>query len=731
LAILLEKDYLHIRTWEYHLNQATEPAPPGQKSKVTELFERASQTYDAGQFELALELFDSAIAEGADSEVVYNNKGAALDAMGRNVEAIECYVKATKLNRKYELAWHNLGNSLFVQEMFDEAARSYSRAASLRPQRKENWSGLAASLTKANKRKRAKLAIEKLDELTKDDPSVLLLQADLYVDAGFITDAIARCNEFISRRKDNVEGYAHLGNAEHESGSYGKAIATFERALEISPNDKELWNNLGYTCFVAGYLEKAIGCFDRALAIDPNYKNAWYNKGYAYHGADLLEQAVDCYGKALAIDPHDRVLWNNLGNALYNLGKYAESIPKFVEAIKVDSDYEIAWNNIGNALEKLKLYSEAIPYHDRSLEISPDFDYAIYAKGVCKSMIGDLEAGYDLVLESLDLNPNYDEAWKARASIAGKLGRWDEALISIEEALTINPEFDQGWADRGELLLRAGDAEASQASFEMALNILENTRNDNAVGVTTMIRRGELLARLGRFNEALANLESAALSGKMTAVSIPKLLEFRRFLNLWELPKAVKDIADGSNDPVVWMSYAEFLLDAGDMQAAGSVLERMSSVEAPGIQDLHLLRAKAMALQGKLSEALEIVSIARQAEPTHPFTLFEGELHEAEGDLHAAERIYKHLLTQVPSDSGAATALARVQLKRNEPRAAIASADLSIGIDGRDWMPHKIKSEALKSIGEDAKAAKELAEARVRLFSSGVKSDEWLAGGLT
>jgi tetratricopeptide (TPR) repeat protein len=727
----VEKDYLHIRTWEHDVNQATEPAPPGQKSKVTELFERASQTYDAGQFELALELFDSAIAEGADSEVVYNNKGAALDAIGRNIEATECYVKATKINSKYELAWHNLGNSLFVQEIFSEAARSYSRAASLKPERKENWSGLATSLTKTNKRKRAKRAIGKLDELTAEDPSVLLLQSDLYVDAGFIADAIARCNEFISRRKDSVEGYAHLGNVEHEFGVYGKAITTFERALEIAPNDKELWNNLGYTCFVAGFLEKALGCFDKALAIDPNYKHAWYNKGYAYHGADLLEQAVDSYGKALTIDPQDRVLWNNLGNALYNLGKYGESIPRFVEAIRVDPDYEIAWNNIGNALEKMKLYREAVSYHDRSLEISPDFDYALYAKGVCKSMIGDLEAGYDLVLESIDLNPYYDEAWKAKASIAGKLGRWDEALIAIEEALTINPEFDEGWADRGDLLLRIGDAEASQASFEMALSCLENARADNAVGVTALIRRGELLARLGRYDEALANLESAALSGKMTAVSIPKLLEFRRFLNLWELPKAVKDVADGSNDPNVWYSYAGFLLDAGDIQAAGSILERMSSAEAHGIQGVHLLRAKALALQGKLDEALEIVSSARQAEPRHPFTRFEGELHEAKGDLHAAERIYKHLLAQVPSDSGAATALARVQLKRSEPRAAIASADLSIGIDGRDWVPHRIKADALKSIGEDAKAAKELAEARAMLFSSGARYDEWLSGGLT
>ncbi len=713
------------------MNQATEPALPDKKSRVTELFEQASQKYDAGQFQLALDLFDSAIAEGADSEVIYNNKGAALDAIGRNVEATECYVKATKVNPKYELAWHNLGNSLFVQDMFGEAARSYSKAASLNPERKENWSGLAASLTKTNKMKRAKWAIGQLDGSAEKDPSVLLLQADLYVDAGFKDDAIARCNEFISNRKDSAEGYAHLGNAEHEFGAYGEAMTAFERALEIAPNDKELWNNLGYTRFVAGYLEKALECFDKALAIDPNYKHAWYNKGYAYHGADLLEQAVDCYGKALAIDPQDRVLWNNLGNALYNLGKYAESIPRFVEAIRVDPDYEIAWNNIGNALEKMKLYGEAVPYHDRSLEISPDFDYALYAKGVCKSMVGDLEAGYDLVLESLDLNPFYDEAWKARASIAGKLGRWDEALIAIEEALTINPEFDEGWVDRGELLLRIGDPEASQASFEMALRCLENARVDNAAGVTALVRRGELLARMGRFDEALVNLESAALSGKMTAVSIPKLLEFRRFLNLWDLPKAVRDVAYGSNDTGVLMNYAGFLLDASEIQNAGLVLDRISPSDASGIQGVRLLRAKVLALQGRMSEALAIVSEARKVEPGHPFTRLEGELHEAEGDLHGAERIYRHLLAQTPSDSASATALARVQLRRNEPRAAIASADLSIGIDDRDWMPHKIKSEALKSIGEDAKSAKELAEARARLFSSGARSEEWLSGGLT
>ncbi|MFY9605241.1 MAG: tetratricopeptide repeat protein [Thermoplasmata archaeon] len=710
------------------MNQAIEGIPSSQKGKGSELLERANQAYDAGQYELALELFNAATSNGAESEVIYNNKGAALDALQRNSEARECYTKATMMNPMYELAWHNLGSSLFIQDMFSEASRAYSKAASLKPDRKENWSGLAASLTKVNKRKRAKSAIEKLDRFADKDPSVLLLQADLYLDAGFTEQAMKRSSEFISKRKDSAEGYAHLGNAEHELGDYGEAIATFEKALEIAPNDKELWNNLGYTCFVAGYLDRALSSFDKALAIDPNYKHAWYNKGYAYHGADLLEQAVDCYRKALSIDPHDRVLWNNLGNALYNLGKYADSIPKFVEAITVDPDYEIAWNNIGNALEKMSMFNEAVSYHDRSLDISPDFDYALFAKGVCRSMMGDLEGGYDLVLESLDLNPHYDEAWKARASIAGKLGRWDEALIAIEEALAINPEFDQGWTERGEILLRVGNAEASQASFEMALTCLQEVSLDTVSGVSALMRRGELMSRLGKFDEALANLESAVLSTKVDSAGIPKVLELRRFLNRWELPKSIRDIAEKSPDIKVRLSYAGFLLDAGDAQAVESILSNTSSVDANGNRDVQLLRARALAVQGKLDQALEIAASLEEGGFDYHSSRFEGEIREAKGDLDGAEMAYEHALAHVPSDLAAATALARVQLKLNKPESAIASADLAVGIDSRDWVPHKIKSDALKSIGEDAKAAQELAEARARLFSSGVRSDEWLSG---
>lgn len=703
------------------MNQQSDKPANDSKSEGVELFDRANSEYDAGNYASALELFDRAIEHGMVSEVVLNNKGAALDAVGRYSEASECYRRATSISSSYELAWHNLGNSLYSQELFKIAAAAYSRAASLKPDRKENWSGLAASYSRLEQFKKAKVAIDKLSNFANEDDSLLLLQVDMYTDAGYLELAIKCSDSYISRHPDSPEGYSRRGSAEHEAGDYGKAIDSYEKALTLTQGDKELWNNLGYTCFVARQFQKALECLDKAIAIDPLYKPAWYNKGYAYHGADLLEEAVDCYSKAIAIDSKDKVLWNNLGNALYNLGKYAESIPKFVEAIEVDPDYEIAWNNIGNALEKMGEYIEAIPFHDRSLEIAPDFDYALYAKGVCKSMTGDFEGGYDLILESLELNPTYDEAWKERSRVAGQMGRMDDALLSIEEALSLNPEFDQGWVERGEILLKVGNPEASQASFEMALRCLESARTDTIGGLSTTLRRGEVLLRLGRFEEALADLESVVLTKKLGHSSIPKALELRTFLHRTDLPTAVKEAIESCPDAKAKKAYARFLLDAGDWQSAERVTAGIDPSSNDG-SEIEFLMARISALGGDVDNAIKFVESAH-ADPSQAVERFDGETREAKGDLEGAARAYKDALSIRPNDASVATALARVHLKRRDLRSALKAADIAIGIDAREWEPYKVKAEAYAAMGDRGKAEAELAKSTSRLAKAGLKQE--------
>lgn len=644
------------------------------------LLEQANAAYDAGDHLRALSLFDEVIAAGMDNEVVHNNKGAALDALGMYERATESYRAAVRRAPGYELAWHNLGNCLYSRELYEEAAEAYGKASSLNPSRLENFAGLANSYSKLGKVRRTKAAVKRLVEAAPNSGPVRLMAAEILLDLGLSVDAVDMCLEHIRLQGESTQALSVLGTAYHEAGDFAHAAQTFEKALTMSPNNKELLNNLGYSLFCAGFLEPALSAFDKSLAIDPGYKHAWYNKGYSLHGAERLAEALECYEKALEIDPMDRVLWNNYGNALYNLGRFEESIPKFVEALRVDPDYEIAWNNIGNALEKIGMWLEAIPFHDRSLEIRPDFDYALYAKGICLSMTGRPEEGYDLVLESITLNPDYDEAWKARSRIARQLGRWDEALSSIEESLAVNPGYADGWADRGDILSATGDLVGAEASYRTALRHFPPMRNGSQ-GESAMLRRkAEVLLRLGRFEEAFYLLGDAMTARAYDPGIASEFIRGLKLSSSTPIPEGLHSAMERTDDPDVLLEYCELLLDRGrhddalkvleGLPEAGDRAERADYLEAQAYWRAGLPEDEVLGLLSGMS--CELVC------------KFRGELAEAHGDMAKAESEYAQLLESRPNDYQAAESLARVRLRLGNAKGALDAARTALGIDSSE-----------------------------------------------
>jgi len=671
----------------------------------SDIFDRANEAYDSGDYGRAVELLNEGIAKDQRNVVALNNKGAALDALGRRNEAEGCYRAALALSPTYELAWHNLGNCLFAQERFREAHRAYSRADSLNPSRVENLLGLAEAKIELGNRRGAMATIGRVSAAAEKDHSLLLAQADLYVLLREGEKAVERCDRYISLRPFDVDGYVHLGGVRHEMGEYSEAIPAFERALELSPEDTQIWNNLGYTCFCAGHVDRALAAFDRAIAIDPEYKHAWYNKGYALHGVDRLEEAVVCYKRAIEIDSRDRVLLNNLGNALYNLGRYAESIPLFVEAINVDPDYEIAWNNIGNALERIGLFREAVPFHDRSLEIRPDFDYALYAKGVCKGATGEPEEGYDLILESLDLNPSYDEAWKARARVAIMLGRLDDALTSVERAVTLNPRFCEGWIDRGDILLDLGDGAGAEQSYIQALDCLRQISQELESDGEPWAMRARTLVRLARHGEALSSAIRAAASPHPDASALPLAFDLCRMMDIPAPPEELVSLARDVVDARLATSWAGYLAHRGDWHGVVQAYSRLDGGSLPREARLLLARAHTLLCDDASSKALvESTPEAERAE-------VQAEILMASGATTGAIETLSRVLDGRPGDYRVALSLARAHLRAKNPREAVRVAELASGIDPDDWEALEVVAQAYEALGLDEKAERAKARA--------------------
>lgn len=98
---------------------------------------------------------------------------------------------------------------------------------------------------------------------------------------------------------------------------WGRAVRLLEEALQMHPNNVMLWINLGAAQLgnlkTAGprQQEKAIAAYERALEVDPAAPNVHYHLGLIYMERGDLQRARFWFEGALRVDATDRdaVYW--------------------------------------------------------------------------------------------------------------------------------------------------------------------------------------------------------------------------------------------------------------------------------------------------------------------------------------------------------------------------------------------------------------------------------------
>ena len=114
-----------------------------------------------------------------------------------------------------------------------------------------------------------------------------------------------------------AEEWFNLGKNKSQSGDYQGAIADYNQAIQIKPDDATAYYNRGIAKKNLGDYQGAIGDYNQAIKIQPDYSYAYNNRGsYAY---------------------------NNRGSAKYELGDYQGAIADYNQAIQFKSDAALAY----------------------------------------------------------------------------------------------------------------------------------------------------------------------------------------------------------------------------------------------------------------------------------------------------------------------------------------------------------------------------------------------------
>jgi tetratricopeptide (TPR) repeat protein len=72
---------------------------------------------------------------------------------------------------------------------------------------------------------------------------------------------------------------------------YAQAAQLYEQLLTFSPNDAEIYNNLGLTLFYLGRPDEALARLDEGVAKDPDHQRIWLTLGYVNSQLGNIEEA--------------------------------------------------------------------------------------------------------------------------------------------------------------------------------------------------------------------------------------------------------------------------------------------------------------------------------------------------------------------------------------------------------------------------------------------------------
>ena len=160
-------------------------------------------------------------------------------------------------------------------------------------------------------------------------------------------------------RSISAETYFTWGNTKYYLGDYKGAIADYDSAIRLNPDNANTYYNRGTAKGDLGQHFAAIADFDIAIRLKPDLAEAYYNRGAAKSDLGQHFAAIADYDTAIRLKPDHAGAYNSRGVAKGNLGQHSAAITDFDTAIRLKPDHANAYLNRGVAKVLLNRISEA------------------------------------------------------------------------------------------------------------------------------------------------------------------------------------------------------------------------------------------------------------------------------------------------------------------------------------------------------------------------------------
>ena len=203
-----------------------------------------------------------------------------------------------------------------------------------------------------------------------------------------------------------LKQYFDEGNTLYNQGQYKEAAAAYAQALPLA-KDKNIpvvLSRLADAYSKAKDYDQAIATYQKALQLTPDDAALHNNLGSVYAGQNKLPQAQAEFEKAAQLDPTNAGRYYfNIGAIMYNSGKMDDALTAFKKVISLDPKNADAYYLEGQALMgkatmtpdgKVKAPDGTVEAFQQYLTLAPNGPNAAAAKAMIATVQGDVSTSY-------------------------------------------------------------------------------------------------------------------------------------------------------------------------------------------------------------------------------------------------------------------------------------------------------------------------------------------------